>query len=426
MKKKWLSAAIGFLLIGSSTAGAAESPFADAPDWSYTAVKQLIAHGVVDGLEARTFDGQVMTRYEMARLAGRALYHQNDADEVDKTIVEKLAKEFSDELAGYAAGESKAKVIEKKQPEAPPITFSAYARQRVEFTQKHTGNNRNTQQWFRYFLLMNGKLDDNFNVHVRYGQDDITSAGHIANDSDYSGSNLHWLYLDGNIGHNTRISLGRQPLTLGYGLVADIGKWWDGARFDFQTGATNFKLGYMQRSDGRARSFAFAEAAAPISRKADVKLVYFKDHYEGNRTGLNAKYPLSVYNTTAIGAAYRFDKNIALKGEFGHNFGNDRYKASNGYYLQVDYKGAKPKMVGSWGTWLQYRCGGNGFDLLNNMTTLDKTMNMPASLNDTHGFEYGFSYVPIKQVITTLKYWNLQTAAERRQALLLQMEYLLF
>ncbi len=424
MNKKIWPVTMGVMLTLSSMAAAANSPFADAPEWSYQAVETLIAHGVVDGAEARHYDRQVMTRYEMARLAGRAAYHQDKATPEDRELVEKLTREFSPEMVYYRPLPEKQPVAKEKVKTEPSLIFGAYARERIEFTQKHIGDNRNTQQWFRYFLVMNGKLDDNFKFHARYGQDDITSAGHKANDGDYSGSNLHWLYMDGNIGHNTRLSLGRQPLTLGYGLVADIGKWWDGARFDFKSGVTNFKTGYMQRGDGRARSFAFAEVAVMLSSKANVKAVYFKDHYDGTDKGLNAKFPLSVYNTASLGADYRFDKNVAVKGEFGHNFGNDRYQASNGYYVQVDYKGAKHKAVGSWGTWLQYRCGGNGFDLLNDMTTLDKTLNMTA-LNDTHGWEYGLSYVPVKNTIATMKYWNLKTAAQRRQALLLQMEYFL-
>ena len=121
-------------------------------------------------------------------------------------------------------------------------------------------------------------------------------------------------------------------------------------------------------------------------------------------------------STATIGGKWTFDKNVALRGEFGRNFSlfdnvksHRHYDASNGYFLELDYKGAAAQHVGSWGTWLQYRDGGAGFDPLNNMTTLDKTLAMPSALNGTHGWEYGFSYVPIHNVVSTLKYWNLRS-----------------
>lgn len=358
----------------------------------------------------------------MAQLVGRAIYRQAHGETKDAELVEKLQTEFAPELAVYmAAPEMKKEEAKPEQPaKEPPVTFQAYARERIVSTDYPAPGNKHQQNWFRYFLIMNGKLDDNFSVHMRYGQDDITERGRKELDGGYSGSNLHWLFLDGKIGHETNMKLGRQPLLLGYGFTADIGKWWDGVSFTWQHKKTQLKTGYFQRGDGRARDFFIVDAKQKVSPKFELVSSYIKDFGVdadgGARSGLSNQYPTSVMSTATIGGKWTFDKNVALRGEFGRNFSlfdnvksHRHYDASNGYFLELDYKGAAAQHVGSWGTWLQYRDGGAGFDPLNNMTTLDKTLAMPSALNGTHGWEYGFSYVPIHHVVSTLKYWNLRS-----------------
>ena len=191
-------------------------------------------------------------------------------------------------------------------------------------------------------------------------------------------------------------------------------------------------MGYFHRGDGRARNFFAANVSTKYDEKWDTTLSYIKDsNIDSGETynGLGNKYKDSVVNTAAIGARYRFDKNTNLMGEIGRNASNRYFDASTGYFLQLNYKQAQPQHAGSWGTWVQYRNGGLGFDPLNNMTTLDWTNAMDgAALNGTHGWECGFSYVPFENTITTLKYWALHsdTAVHTNQrGLLLQFEYLL-
>ncbi len=421
------------------TASAA-SQFADAPSWCYQAVENLVKAGAIDGAEARAFSkDQVMTRYEMARLVGRAAYKEKEGRLAagQQAAVDQLKSEFQAELQAYGnlseqTGETKTQNTKKNTEKKPPVTFQAYARERIESTSNPIAGQKSSQQWFRYFLLMHGDLGSGYSAHIRYGQDDISQDGHKENDGDYSGSNLHWLYLDGPLGHSTNIRLGRQPLFLGYGLTADIGKWWDGLKFSGKLGKSNWQMGYFHRGDGRARNFFAANVSTKYDEKWDTTLSYIKDgNIDSGETynGLGNKYKDSVVNTAAIGARYRFDKNTNLMGEIGRNASNRYFDASTGYFLQLNYKQAQPQHAGSWGTWVQYRNGGLGFDPLNNMTTLDWTNAMDgAALNGTHGWECGFSYVPFENTITTLKYWALHsdTAVHTNQrGLLLQFEYLL-
>ena len=81
----------------------AANPFADVPagHWSYDAVAQLAARGVVSGYPDGEFKGaQVSTRYEMASVVARALANVDaeKASKQDLEMLKKLTMEFKDEL----------------------------------------------------------------------------------------------------------------------------------------------------------------------------------------------------------------------------------------------------------------------------------------------------------------------------------------
>ena len=66
---KWLVASAVFVCMAPK-AFAAENPFSDVPldHWSYAAVAQLAADGVIEGYGDGTYRGeQEITRYEMRR-----------------------------------------------------------------------------------------------------------------------------------------------------------------------------------------------------------------------------------------------------------------------------------------------------------------------------------------------------------------------
>ncbi len=80
-------------------APALANPFADVPakHWAYDAVNKLAQAGVVDGYGDGTFRGdKTVTRYEMAQIISKAMNKDLNADQ--KTVVDKLSREFSTEL----------------------------------------------------------------------------------------------------------------------------------------------------------------------------------------------------------------------------------------------------------------------------------------------------------------------------------------
>ena len=165
-RKNVLLTAFIMTAMQSPFTASAASQFADAPSWCYQAVENLVKAGAIDGAEARAFSkDQVMTRYEMARLVGRAAYKEKEGRLAagQQAAVDQLKSEFQAELQTYGnlseqTGETKTQNTKKNPEKKPPVTFQAYARERIESTSNPIAGQKSSQQWFRYFLLMHGDL----------------------------------------------------------------------------------------------------------------------------------------------------------------------------------------------------------------------------------------------------------------------------
>ena len=96
-KKVCLGIVVGMMATGTALA----NPFDDVPrdHWAYDAVQTLAKDGVIDGYGDNTFRGdKPITRYEMAQLVGRAVSRERLGTAEDKALIEKLSKEYADEL----------------------------------------------------------------------------------------------------------------------------------------------------------------------------------------------------------------------------------------------------------------------------------------------------------------------------------------
>jgi hypothetical protein len=91
----------------AAPASAAANPVMDVPlhHWSYDAIGQLAARGVLSGYPDGTYKGkQPTTRYEMASALARALAltDMTKADKQDVEMLKRLVVEFKDELDAWA------------------------------------------------------------------------------------------------------------------------------------------------------------------------------------------------------------------------------------------------------------------------------------------------------------------------------------
>lgn len=96
-----IKVALAALLACSAFSASAASPFSDVDhnDWSYKAVAELSAQGVVDGYPDGSFKGnKEISRFETAQIVARLLAKENSLNNEQKASVHKLANAYSDEL----------------------------------------------------------------------------------------------------------------------------------------------------------------------------------------------------------------------------------------------------------------------------------------------------------------------------------------
>lgn len=96
-----IKVALAALLACSAFSASAASPFSDVDhnDWSYKAVSELSAQGVVDGYPDGSFKGnKEISRFETAQIVARLLAKENSLNNEQKASVHKLANAYSDEL----------------------------------------------------------------------------------------------------------------------------------------------------------------------------------------------------------------------------------------------------------------------------------------------------------------------------------------
>lgn len=102
--KKLMLGVLSALMVGATSAYAAQSAevlYSDVPadHWAVKAITQLNQEGIVTGYGDGTFRGdRAVTRYEMAQLIASARSHEQQANNEQKAMIEKLSAEFSEDL----------------------------------------------------------------------------------------------------------------------------------------------------------------------------------------------------------------------------------------------------------------------------------------------------------------------------------------
>jgi len=116
--------ALVLAIVFAGTAFAATNPFVDVPKghWAYDAVSRLAQDGVIMGDSATVFNGgKVVTRYEMAKVVANAVSKMDKANAEDQALIEKLSKEFAEELANLNVR------VTKLEQKADKIHMGAFA-----------------------------------------------------------------------------------------------------------------------------------------------------------------------------------------------------------------------------------------------------------------------------------------------------------
>lgn len=317
--KKQFGLALAFSLVFGGTALAAEvNPFDDVPasHWAYESVSKLAKSGIVDGYSDGKFrGGNVLTRYEMASVIGKAMSNaakqNNQLKAETKTELEKLEAEFAPELKNLGVR------VTELEKNASSIKFGGGVRMRYQVnpslkeTNLGTGDQRRSQE--RFNISMSAKVNNNVNF---YGSmmNEWTSNLRANSTTNYTTTTSQSPIIDRAemVWNNDKFSLssGRFWTRLGQGIVwnGGIGNYLDGLYGTYDFGKVSVSAGYADLAPtyGLAASTnAFlGNIQVDVSKNANITFANLNViNYS------NSKYPFNQY---AIGG------NIKL-GNFGFN-----------------------------------------------------------------------------------------------------------
>ncbi|MDD7655674.1 MAG: S-layer homology domain-containing protein [Anaerovibrio sp.] len=406
MKKTLVSALTTALVVGAaSTTFAAANPFADVPadHWAYDAVAQLVQDGIINGYGDGTYVGdQNMSRYEMAQIVAKAMAKSDAADNNNKALIDKLAAEFSDELAnlGVRVADLEAKTDNVKWQGLIRYDWNTT---NYESQKKHRETEDNSLK-LRFEPSMT--INENWTGHARIDYDiqkDNTGAD--------NGAEVAKIWTEGQY-DKFNVKLGRfgSFSDASHGLVFDTEV--TGAEFTYapteawKVKATagrynpNTELADGTKKDDSATYWALEAGYA--QGKWDAGLGYHNvlDTHTYQKTGEDN----GSFHIIDLGVGYAFDKNVKLTGDYAWGVSQNKYDnaANSAYSIQLNYKGADAADAGSWGAYVAYR-------QLAPFTSIEPTYDFKkgaAGLMTLKGWEIGADYTFTKNIIASAKYFN--------------------
>ena len=409
MKKTLVSALTTALVVGAaSTTFAAANPFADVPadHWAYDAVAQLVQDGIVNGYGDGTYAGdQNMSRYEMAQIVAKAMAKSDAADNNNKALIDKLAAEFSDELANLGV---RVADLEAKTDNVKWEGLIRYDWKSNNFAANpghaKTEDKDNTVK-LRFEPSMT--INENWTGHARIDYDINKD-----NTGNANGVEVAKIYAEGQY-DKFNVKLGRFGTfsDASHGLVIDDQV--TGAEFTYApTEAWKFKatagrtdlVNDLRTTGTKAGDSAtyWAVEAGYAQGKWDAGLGYHT--IAATHTNQDVNSENGSYSIVDFGVGYAFDKNVKLTGDYawGPSVDNTICTAKNAYSIELDYKGANAADPGSWGAYVAYR-------QLAPFATIAYTYdfgNGNFGYATLKGWEIGADYTFAKNIVATAKYFN--------------------
>jgi len=382
------------MAMGVTASAYAANPFSDVPagHWAYDAVAGLAANGVVDGY-GTTFGGdKLMTRYEMAQIVAKAMAKGANCD--------KLAAEFSDELDALGVRVAK---LEKK---VDNVKVTGQIRYDYRNDNGSDADNSNNFGGFRTRLWVNGQINDNWSytgmlqnhrkVHGNGGSDDDTIS-------------LKRAYLEGRVG-GVKVLAGHWNEFFINDTILD--DFVDGVYAEYGVGngkvygilgrnVASTNVHHYRKTPDTDRSRLYVAGISQKFGAVNAALNFFKADAD---SGDNRK----IYN---VNLDWAIDKNWGLTGRYmrasdtvgtyrRHRFNTGK----NGWFAQLNYKGANPAKAYTWGARVRY------FNQPRSVF-LSPTYDLNAFANDGgyKGWAVGADYVLAKNIMVTTDYYDIKS-----------------
>jgi len=160
--------ALVLVVVFAGTAFAAANPFVDVPKghWAYDAVTKLAQDGILTGDSATTLNGnKVVTRYEMAKVVANAVSKMDKANAEDQAVIEKLSREFAEELANLNVR------VTNLEQKADKIRMGAFAMLKYDNRAWPSTNSTKSvanviRGGFKFVSFINYQLADGWNLQT--------------------------------------------------------------------------------------------------------------------------------------------------------------------------------------------------------------------------------------------------------------------
>ena len=348
------------MALGVTASAYAANPFSDVPagHWAYDSISKLAAAGVIEGYGDATFGGdKLMTRYEMAQIVAKAMAKGANVD--------KLAAEFADELDNLGVRVAK---LEKKADNVKII-----GQIRAHYEDSDNDGLYDESSKLRTRIWLTGQVNEDWSYTGM-----IQNEQNIMNDVGDEETTFQRAFINGRVG-GVKVEAGRNNASIlggeilshradrvkaSYGKDVTLaveggklatangsnlaGKYW-AASLAGKVGKLGLEAAYIDYKDDDTLVEDIHHDAVTYKVTGDDK----KEHTVVEKAAYDEKQ-YTDNNIWAIAANYRFDEDWAvraayLKGDVENKEGED-----DGYYVGVNYKGAKAAKAGTWGLYATY------------------------------------------------------------------------
>jgi len=227
---------LALVLVIAFSFTALANPFVDVPlnHWAYDSVQSLAAKGVVVGFPDGTFGGgKSLTRYEFAEATAKALAvveGMGYASAADVAILEKLAIEFADELAGLGVTVADLEASLGAQTEAVAALEETVAKLDTFFEPVTiTGDIAVTYEKVILPAVAPATITDETELNIAVEINDTTTAGIEMEFENVLNENVNldvdsWDFWLKHNGEDLNLWIGEvEPASIGLGLVYDFG-----------------------------------------------------------------------------------------------------------------------------------------------------------------------------------------------------------